>query len=103
MPAPIGDYLWVGLTDHNVQSVTTLKAAAIPVALAGLLIFVRVADRPARRPWSTTGTLLALTGYALPVLAGPTAFTRAALLLLTAIGASASRPAQRHRPAPERT
>ncbi|MFF1649153.1 MFS transporter [Streptomyces sp. NPDC058240] len=85
-----GDFLWVSLTDHSVQSVTTLKAAAIPVALAGLLIFMRVADRPARRPWFIAGTLLALTGYALPVLAGPTPFTLAALLLLTAIGAGAS-------------
>lgn len=85
-----GDFLWVHLTHHSVQNATTLKAAAIPVALAGLLIFMRVADRPARRPWFIAGTLLALTGYALPVLAGPGPFTLGALMLLTAIGASAS-------------
>ncbi|WP_405966610.1 MFS transporter [Streptomyces sp. NBC_00015] len=85
-----GDFLWVKLTDHTVQSLTTLKAAAIPFAVAALLIFMRVADRPARRRWFLAGTLLALTGYALPVLAGPTPFTLAALLLLTAIGAGFS-------------
>lgn len=85
-----GDFLWVKLTDHTVQSLTTLKAAAIPFAVAALLIFMRVADRPARRRWFLAGTLLALTGYALPVLVSPTPFTLAALLLLTAIGAGFS-------------
>ncbi|MET9539387.1 MFS transporter [Streptomyces sp. NPDC006553] len=85
-----GEFLWAKLTDQSLQSLTVLKAAAIPFAVAALLVFMWVADRPARRSWFIAGTLLALTGYALPVLAGPSPFTLAALLLLTAIGASFS-------------
>ncbi|MFD8110308.1 MFS transporter [Streptomyces microflavus] len=85
-----GEFLWVKLTDQSVQSLTALKAAAIPFAVTALLVFMWVADRPARRRWFIAGTLLALTGYALPVVAGPSPFTLAALLLLTAIGASFS-------------
>ncbi|MFI7613062.1 MFS transporter [Nonomuraea terrae] len=83
-------FIWVNLSHQSVESLAIFGFVALPISLAGMLIFLRVVDRPARRGWFVFGTVVSVIGFALPLLLGPTAVAIAGTLILSAVGASFS-------------
>lgn len=77
-----GPFLLTELAGTSVQDAVIPVALALPLGIAGALVFMRVVDRPARRGWFTAGTALFVAAMAVPTFGGVSQGTFIAFFLL---------------------
>jgi inositol transporter-like SP family MFS transporter len=53
-----GTFLWTNLTNSDVQTYSTYTLLGFPLGFLAAYLFMRVADRPARRTWFVVGVVL---------------------------------------------
>ena len=83
-----GTFLWTNLTGGGVQTWSLASLVGLVVGLGAATIFMRMADRPARRTWFAVGAAFNVVAWALPFVLGPTPLTLVAAFLLSVIGSS---------------
>lgn len=66
-----GTFIWVNLAGGTVELASMVSLALIPLGIVGALIFMRVVDKPARKPWFIAGTLINMVAFAIPMVFGP--------------------------------
>lgn len=83
-----GTFLWTSLTGGDVPTWSFYTLLGLPLGLATAALFMRVADRPARRAWFAVGVLVNVVAWTLPVVLGPTPTALVAAVFLTFVGSS---------------
>ena len=67
-----GTFIWVNLAGGTVELASMVSLALIPLGIVGAIIFMRVVDKPARKPWFVAGTVINMIAFAIPLVFGPT-------------------------------
>lgn len=81
-----GTFIWVNLAGATVELASMVSLVLLPLGIVGALIFMRVVDKPARKPWFIAGTLINMVAFALPLLLGPTVPALLATMVCFGIG-----------------
>jgi MFS transporter, SP family, inositol transporter len=83
-----GTFLWTNLTGSDVQTYSTYTLLGFPLGFLAAYLFMRVADRPARRTWFVVGVVLNVAAWIMLTVVGATEFTLLVGYFMTAIGGS---------------